>query len=192
MNVPLLVIHIVVPLSLSGIQHPLIWFARGYIPRLIIGLILAIYIFFTPRILHTPYFYPVLILILCLNETLVYLLKASRIGVYARISDPHIAGTYMALLATISNLGQNLSSTLVLYIANWLPKPHAYSIEVGACFILGSIWIILIWRMMKRLDKLPLEEWYLKPSVPISISSVTISSPLHIIKDCIKVSTISV
>lgn len=165
MNIPLLVVHIIVPLCLSGIQRPIIWFAGGYIPRLIGSFALATYMFFTPQIIFTPYFYPVLIIFLCLNETFVYIITVSRCGVYAKVSDPRFAATYMTLLATISNLGQSISSTSVLYIANWLPKPHAYSIEVGVCIILGLIWISLIWRLMSRLDALPVQEWYLKLSL---------------------------
>jgi hypothetical protein len=70
----------------------------------------------------------------------------------------------MTLLATISSLGYNLSSTLGLYIANWLPKSYAYFIEVGICFILGSIWIRLAWNILKRLEELAVEEWHLKDS----------------------------
>ncbi len=79
----------------------------------------------------------------------------SRIGFYAQISEPHIAGTYMTLLATISHLGQSFLLTLVFYIASWLPKSHAYSIEVGGSFLLGLMWIGLFWRTIRRLDKLP-------------------------------------
>jgi hypothetical protein len=185
MNIPSFVIHIVVPVCLSRTRRPLLWFARGYIPRLFGCLILAIYIYFTPQILHTSYFYPVLIVLLCLYEIFVYLMLGAYLGFYARISELHIAGTYMTLLVTISNLGKSLSSTLVLYIANWLPKSHAYSIEVGACLILGSIWICITWRIMIRLDKLPIKEWYLKSS--LSVSSSPTSSQPTIIEDDVKV-----
>ncbi|CAF3289004.1 unnamed protein product, partial [Rotaria sp. Silwood2] len=164
-HIPLLVIHILLPLCLNGTRCPLIWFARGYIPRLIGSLILAIYISFVSKILHTSYFYPVLIVLFCLNEAFMYLMTVSCIGFYARISEPRIAGTYMTLLATVSNLGHSLSSTLVLYIANWLPKSYAYSIEVGTCVLLGFIWIVLAWRTIIRLDALPIEEWYLECSL---------------------------
>ncbi|CAF1208531.1 unnamed protein product [Rotaria sp. Silwood1] len=70
----------------------------------------------------------------------------------------------MTLFATLSSLGYNSSSTLGLYIANWLPKSYACFIEVGVCFILGLIWIRLVWNILKRLDGLPVEEWYLKDS----------------------------
>jgi hypothetical protein len=173
MNIPLFVIHIIIPICLSRTRRPLIWFARGYIPRLIASLILAIYIYFTPQMLHRSYFYPVLTVLLCLNEICVYLMVVSYIGFYAKISELHIAGTYMTLLVTISNLSNSLTSTLVLYIANWLPKAHVYSIEVASCTVLGIIWIGLTWRRMKRLSELPVEEWYLNPSAPISPSTAS-------------------
>ena len=172
LHIPLLAIHILLPLILNETRCPLKWFARGYIPRLIGSLILAIYIFFISKTFHTWYFYPILVILLCLNETLVYLMTVSCIGFYARISEPRIAGTYMTLLATISNLGHSLSSTLVLYIANWLPKSYAYSIEVGTCILLGFIWIGLTWRIIRRLDALPVEEWYLESSLLMFSHSV--------------------
>jgi hypothetical protein len=156
------VIHIVVPLCLNETRCPLLWFCRGYILRLFGSVLLAIYIFFIPQIVHQSYFYPVLIILLCVNESFIYIKVASCIGFYARISEPRIAGTYITLLTTISNFGHNLASTLALYIANWLPKGHAYSIEVGTCFILGFIWIGMTWDILRRLDKLPVEEWHLK------------------------------
>lgn len=149
---------------MSRIQRPLRWFAYGYISRLISVVILAIYIYFIPDIIDTSYFYPVLIILFCINQAVLYIMVVSRVGFSARISEPRIAGTYMTLLATISNLGQSFMSTSVLYIASWLPKSHAYSIEVVGCVILGFIWIRFFWRTLRHLDKLPAEEWYLKPS----------------------------
>jgi PAT family acetyl-CoA transporter-like MFS transporter 1 len=118
--------------------------------------------------------------LLCLNEALVFLSLVSRVGFYARISEPRIAGTYMTLVSTIGNLGKNLSSTLVLYIANWLPRPHVYSIEVGACFLLGFIWISFTWHLIRHLDELPVEKWYLEPSVPMSMPLLTANSYTNI------------
>ena len=78
----------------------------------------------------------------------------------------------MTLLSTITNLGYNFSSTAALYIANWLPKPYAYSIEVGACSILGFIWIGLTWNILRRLDRLPVKEWHLKSTLPMHYNSI--------------------
>lgn len=162
LRIPLIFVNILIPLCMNEIQHPLRWFTRGYILRLLISLLLAIYIFFTKQILHTWYFYPILLILLCLNEAVLYIMIVSRVGFYARISEPRIAGTYMTLLAALSNLGHSLLSTSVLYIANWLPKSQAYFIEVGICLFLGSIWITFSRHTMKHLERLPVNEWYLE------------------------------
>ncbi|CAF1129391.1 unnamed protein product [Adineta steineri] len=169
-NIPPVVLYIIIPLYMSRIRRPLKWFAYGYIPRLISALILAIYIHFIPDIIHRSYFYPILIILFCMNQAALYIMVVARVGFCARISEPEIAGTYMTLLATISNLGQSFLSTLVLYIANWLPKTHAYSIEVGGCIIFGLIWIRLFWYTLRDLDNLPVEEWYLKPPTDVNIT----------------------
>ncbi|CAF3297964.1 unnamed protein product, partial [Rotaria sp. Silwood2] len=135
-NIPSLAIHILVPLFMSQIQRHLQWFSYGYIFRLITAIVLAIYIYFIPDIVHRSYFYPVLIILFCMNQAAVYIMVVSRVGFSARISEPQIAGTYMTLLSTISNLGQSFMSTLVLYIASWLPASHVYSIEVTGCVLL--------------------------------------------------------
>jgi PAT family acetyl-CoA transporter-like MFS transporter 1 len=173
LRIPLLAIHIGIPLCLNRTRCPLKWFSRGYILHSIGSLLLGIYIFYMPQIVHTLYFYPVLILLLCLNECFLFLKISSCVGFYARISEPRIAGTYMTLLATISSLGYNLLSTLGLYIASQLPKSYAYFIEVGICFILGLIWIRLTWNTLKRLDGLPVEEWYLKDSSTTNYHLIT-------------------
>jgi hypothetical protein len=156
MKIPLVWIPILVLLYVSKIQDPL--------------MCLAIYILIIPQINHARYFYPILLVLLCLYEILVFVIVVSRIGFCARISEPHIAGIYMTLLATIANLGQSILSTLVFYIANFLPKSHAYIIEVSGCFLLGLIWIKLFWKTIKCLDTLPTEDWYLKSSIDHDIA----------------------
>ena len=50
----------------------------------------------------------------------------------------------------------------MFYIANCLPKSHTYIIEVGACFLLGLIWIQLFYKTIKCLDALSTDDWCLK------------------------------
>jgi Acetyl-coenzyme A transporter 1 len=157
---------------ISRTERPLMWFAGAYVPRLCVCVALAVYIFFIPSMLGKAYFYPVLVVLLCLNEGFNCLLLSARVGFYARVSEPRIAGTYMTLLGTMSNIGQRVSSTLVLYIANWLPKSHAYSIEVAACCLLGCIWIIVTWPVMRRLSSRPIGEWHLQPSPSSSTETI--------------------
>jgi hypothetical protein len=176
LNFPLLLVNIVVPFMISRTEHPLMWFAGAYVPRLCVCVALAVYMFFIPSMLGKAFFYPILVLLLCLNEGLNSLMLSGRVGFYAKISEPRIAGTYMTLLGTMSHIGQRVSSTLVLYIADWLPKSHAYSIEVAACCLLGCIWMIVTLPMMRRLSSRPIEEWHLQPSPASSTETIPTSA----------------
>ncbi len=55
-----------------------------------------------------------------------------------------------------------MNSSIVLYSANWLPKRYAYVIAVIACTIFGVLWLGFSFRTLKRLQRLPTHEWYLK------------------------------
>jgi len=122
---------------------------------------LAAYVYFTPRMISSGYYYPVLILLLVLNEFIKTLEFTAHVGFFASISDPRIGGTYMTFLVTLSNLGFALNSSVVLYAANWLPKRYAYLIAVASCDLLGILWFVLSYRTLKRLQKLPTPRWYL-------------------------------
>lgn len=129
------------------------------------GILIAIYICFTPYIISEWYFYPILICLFMLNESLIYLMLVSRVGFYARISDPCIGGTYITLLSMLGNLGASLTSSAVLYIAGYIqPYKIAYPFLVSICFLLGCLWLTVQYRTMRQLQTLPLDEWHLLSS----------------------------
>ncbi len=160
-SIPVTVTSIIVPLIIRHTKRPLIWFARSYVLHLINAIPLAAYVYFTPRMISSGYYYPVLILLLVLNEFIKTLEFTAHVGFFASISDPLIGGTYMTFLVTLSNLGFALNSSVVLYAANWLPKRYAYLIAVASCNLLGILWFALSYRTLKRLQKLPTHKWYL-------------------------------
>jgi PAT family acetyl-CoA transporter-like MFS transporter 1 len=161
-TMPITLVKIIVPLILSRTRRPLIWFARLYPLRLLLCLLIGIYVFFTSQLIKFPYiFYPILITLFIIYETIIYLQLVARVGFYAQVSEPRIGGTYMTLVSTLGNIGQSLSSSAVLFVASWLPKKHAYSIEVVGCTVIGIGWLLLTWRMMHRLQVLPINKWYL-------------------------------
>lgn len=160
-TMPLVLVKVLVPLILSQTQRPLIWFARLYIPRLLICVLIGIYIYFTAQLVSMPaVFYPILMTLFVINEAIIYVQLVARVGFYAQISEPRIGGTYMTLVSTLGNIGQIVSSSVVLAVASKLPKAHAYSIEVAGCTVIGVIWLALSWYMMHSLQALPPEEWY--------------------------------
>jgi hypothetical protein len=123
---------------------------------------IAIYIYFTPYILSQWYFYPILISLFIVNEALIYLMLVARVGFYARISDPCIGGTYITLLSMLGNLGASLTSSIVLYAAEWIkPDKISYPLLVGICFSCGCLWLIVQYKTMTQLQKLPIDKWHL-------------------------------
>lgn len=180
-TMPLVLVKIIVPLILSQTRRPLIWFARLYPPRLLICVLIGVFIYFTSRLVTYPYiFYPILMTLFVINETIIYLQLVARVGFYAQVSEPRIGGTYMTLVSTLGNIGQTVSSSVVLWVASRLPKNHAYSIEVGGCTIIGIIWLLLTWRMMHRLQALPVDKWYSEKENNISTDTCTEELPTTI------------
>ena len=118
-------------------------------------ILIAIYVCFTPYILSQWYFYPILICLFMVNESLIYLMLVSRVGFYARISDPCIGGTYITLLSMIGNLGASLTSSIVLFTAGWIkPDKIAYPLLVGICVLCGCLWLIVQYKTMIQLQEI--------------------------------------
>lgn len=162
LGIPLIVVKTIIPFCVTHTHRPMTWYYRAYLPRLVTGVFIAIYICFTPRILLAWYFYPVLILLFIVNEALICLMLVSRVGFYARISDPSIGGTYITLLSMLGNLGASVTSSMVLFAAEWVtPATLAYPLLVGICFILGCLWLFVQYRTMVRLQSLPVHTWHL-------------------------------
>jgi PAT family acetyl-CoA transporter-like MFS transporter 1 len=160
-NIPVTLVTIIAPLIIRHTKRPLIWFARSYVFHLINAIPLAAYVYLTPRMISSGYYYPVLILLLALNAFIATLQSAAQVGFFASISDPRIGGTYMTFLVTLSNLGFALNSSAVLNAVDWLPKRYAYLIAVASCNLFGILWLGLSYRTLERLQELPTCRWYL-------------------------------
>ncbi|CAF4937852.1 unnamed protein product, partial [Rotaria sp. Silwood1] len=92
-NIPVTLITIAAPLIIRHTELPLIWYAGSYLLYLISGIPIAAYVYFTPRIISTSYYYPLLILLLAWNEFIMTLRFAAQVGFFASISEPRIGGT---------------------------------------------------------------------------------------------------
>ncbi len=161
-TMPLILIKVTMPLLLSRTRRPLIFYAQSYIPRLIVSMLIAIFIFFGPHLQSYPtIFYALLIALLGLNDALGYVQGAATGGFCASISDTRIGSTYYTLLASLSNAGSYVSSSVVLYTADWFPNEQAYYIEVSICILLGCVWLCVSWPLMQRLQMLPVDRWHL-------------------------------
>lgn len=159
---PLIFVKVTVPFLLWRTRQPLIVYAQSYIPRLIVCLLIATFILFAPFLKSTlPIFYGLLIVLLGLNDAFIYMQGAAIGGFFASISDTRIGSTYYTLVTSLYNVGSFVSSSAVLYIANWLPKEDAFYIEVSACVLFGCMWLCVSWKLIKRLQRLPTDSWHL-------------------------------
>lgn len=162
-NIPVTLVSIIGPVLIRRTEEPLTWLIRAYVLCLITALPIAAYVHFTPRMIFSSYYYPLLILLLACGEFAAILRPAAIFGFYASICEPRIGGTYITFLVTMGNLGASLNSSAILYIASWLPKRYAFVIAVAAGIILGSLWLALSLRTINRLQKLPIYKWHLRP-----------------------------
>lgn len=93
--------------------------------RLVIGVIIAGFVYVTPMFKdeHNQYsflFYVLCLLVNSLHSVFAYAMFVSQMAFYTKISDKKIGGTYMTFLNTITNMGGNWPSTLALYLADWI------------------------------------------------------------------------
>ncbi|UJR14505.1 hypothetical protein I4U23_001501 [Adineta vaga] len=97
-TMPLILVKVTVPLLLSRTDRSLIIFSYFHIPRLILCLLIALFIFFISSFQSYPIlFYFLLIILLALNDALVYFQGAARGAFFAYISDRRIGSTYYTL-----------------------------------------------------------------------------------------------
>lgn len=152
------------PLFIRHTKIPVTWFAITYVMTLICGIPMAAYVHFTPNMISFSYYYPLLIFLLMCADLIGTLRFTSIVGFGAKISEPRIGGTYMTLLATISNLGFAVNSSVIMFLAHSFPKKYDYVISIGICLVLGILWISFSWRILKWLQELPVDEWHLIPN----------------------------
>ncbi|CAF0992405.1 unnamed protein product [Rotaria sordida] len=177
--IPLVPLQIILPFVISKYTtgtRPLNIYIKSYPFRLILGVIMAIFVYYTP--IFQNY-----------NKTFPWYYYTLAIIIY--VSDPKIGGTYMTLLNTLSNLGSNWISTTVLYAADYLTwktcslggsqcettieeknchmlggvcrlSIDPYYIEVTICTIAGIIWLLWKYQTIVRLQYLPISAWQVR------------------------------
>lgn len=104
-------------------------FLWAYPYRIVMGLVLAGLVYWTPSFRQEsgeyPYFfYALWIGAYYLQQVSSYCIFLSTMAFNAQISDPKIGGTYMTLLNTLSNLGGNWPVTLFLSITDFFNKKN--------------------------------------------------------------------
>lgn len=116
-----------------------------------------------PKVLPGIVFFGPLVITMVLHEVAGNLMFISCMSFFSKISDPTIGGTYMTLLNTLSNLGAKWPTSMALWL---LPKVHrpswqldGFTIETGACFLIGVLWISYFRSVTIKLQNLPHSDW---------------------------------
>uniref|UniRef100_A0A6B2E495 Putative acetyl-coa transporter n=1 Tax=Phlebotomus kandelakii TaxID=1109342 RepID=A0A6B2E495_9DIPT len=125
--VPLVPLQIILPLVISKYTtgpRPMDIYVKAIPYRLALGVVAAGVVWITPAFLTNGqfpvYYYVMLIINYGLYQITLYSMFVAVMAFFARISDPAVGGTYMTLLNTVSNLGGNWPSTVMLWLVDVL------------------------------------------------------------------------
>ncbi|CAG0891145.1 unnamed protein product, partial [Darwinula stevensoni] len=124
--IPLVPLQILLPLFISKYTAgpmPMSIFLKAFPVRLAFGLVFSFIVYVTPWFEiksmdghHFPwYYYALIIFVYALHQVAAYSMFVAVMAFYAQVSDPAVGGTYMTLLNTLTNLGGNWPSTLMLW-----------------------------------------------------------------------------
>ncbi|XP_035916827.1 acetyl-coenzyme A transporter 1 [Anopheles stephensi] len=194
--VPLVPLQIVLPLAISKYTagtRPMEVYLKAIPYRIALTLTAAGIVWITPAIIHdhqVPYYYYILLLVnYGLYQIALYSMFVAVMAFFARISDPAVGGTYMTLLNTLSNLGGNWPTTVVLWLVDyvtWRRCSNAasndcsdaalketciagggqctitidgYYVEIFICLLYGLLWYRWGSSKIRQLQELPLKAW---------------------------------
>ncbi|XP_062543928.1 acetyl-coenzyme A transporter 1 [Armigeres subalbatus] len=194
--VPLVPLQIVLPLIISKYTtgpRPMEVYLKAIPYRIGLTLVAAAVVWFTPVLIHNhhvPYYYYMMLLTnYGLYQIALYSMFVAVMAFFARVSDPAVGGTYMTLLNTLSNLGGNWPTTVVLWMVDvltWKQCSNAvdnpcsdtveqeacindggkcniridgYYIEIAVCLVYGILWYQWGKHKIRYLQGLPLSAW---------------------------------
>lgn len=128
MNAPFQIIQILTPIFFGkfiNVNKPLSLFLKIYPMRILMTVILAVWVYYTPSMTDSNNEYPwmfffVYTIINGFYSLIFSSLSFTKILFFTQISDKLIGGTYMTLLNTISNIGVSWPSTFALYLIDLL------------------------------------------------------------------------
>lgn len=136
LSIPLVPYSIIITILVSKFikKKPLVPYVHVLPLRLVFTLVVTIIIYFTPKFRlengeFVYYFYLLLLAMSAIQTVVETVMFISQMAFFASICDPSIGGTYMTLLATLSNLGGTYPGTLALYLLNLFSKKKCFFIN---------------------------------------------------------------
>lgn len=141
LSIPLVPYSIIVTILVSKFikKKPLKPYIHVLPVRLLFTLLVALVIYLTPKFREQNgefalNFYIILLCVSAMQTLVETVMFISQMAFFASISDASIGGTYMTLLATLSNLGGTYPSTVALYLLNFFSKKSCLIINLAAGF----------------------------------------------------------
>ncbi|XP_040205162.1 acetyl-coenzyme A transporter 1 isoform X2 [Rana temporaria] len=138
--VPMVPLQILLPLLISRYTagpKPLDVFHKAMPFRLLMGLLFAFLVWWTPHVSHEGgfpiYYYAAILLSYALHQVSLYSMFVAIMAFNAKVSDPLIGGTYMTLLNTVSNLGGNWPATVALWFVDHLTSKECVGAVGESC-----------------------------------------------------------
>eukprot|EP00943_MAST-04B_sp_MAST-4B-sp1_P000826 g826.t1 len=119
-------------------KKPFELFTDLYIPRIILYVLLAAVIYNAPKpvagaSMPLPLWYYIVIIALYIAITVVATaMFLGQVGLFAKISDPRLGGTYMTLLNTVANLAFKWPSTLVYFLVDMFTTSSVEILDDGS------------------------------------------------------------
>nr|XP_029735711.1 acetyl-coenzyme A transporter 1-like [Aedes albopictus] len=194
--VPLVPLQIVLPLVISKYTtgpRPMEVYLKAIPYRIGLTVVACAVVWITPALIqnhHVPYYYYMILLVnYGLYQIALYSMFVAVMAFFARVSDPAVGGTYMTLLNTLSNLGGNWPTTVVLWMVDvltWKRCSNAtdntcsdsveqetctngggkcdieidgYYIEIAVCLVYGILWYQWGKHKIRYLQSLPQSAW---------------------------------
>ncbi|TDH15041.1 hypothetical protein EPR50_G00027330 [Perca flavescens] len=138
--VPMVPLQILLPVIISKYTagpRPLDVFYKAFPFRLLIGLLYALLVWWTPSVKEEGgfpvYYYAIVLLSYALHQVALYSMYVACMAFHAKVSDPLIGGTYMTLLNTVTNLGGNWPSTVALWMVDPLTSKECQGAVGQSC-----------------------------------------------------------
>jgi len=167
--VPMTPVQIILPIFLTPLTNgarPLKLWINSYLPRILIGLGMTAFVFYTPAILKGEEpglgYLGSLMGISFLHQLTLHCMFVSIMSFHARVSDPSIGGTYMTLLNTVSNMGGNWPVYFALRAVeplSGLGLGDGYYLECSLLAIFGVFWFSIAKPKLEKLESLDPAVW---------------------------------
>ncbi|XP_001947097.1 acetyl-coenzyme A transporter 1 [Acyrthosiphon pisum] len=138
LSIPLQIIIPVLITKYTAGPKPMNIYLKSIPYRLLIGIVIAVIVYFTPYFIdqdgNVSMFYYILVLSsFLLHQLTMYSMFVAVMAFFARISDPLFGGTNMTLLNTLTNLGGAWANTAALWMTDFLTYKQCSTNENNTC-----------------------------------------------------------